>query len=643
MDKISAWIKETVHGGSKATESQHGQPTQAKQEEKPREERRDGGRSRNSNPDNKNRSPQRGRSSDRGNSRPPREDRAPRPEPREPRKETPVHRDVMRVIPIGGLEEVGKNSMLVEYEDELIMIDAGFQFAEDDMFGVDYVIPDIQYAVERKRRIKGIVITHGHLDHIGGLPWILPDLDYPTIYSYKLTLGLIERILDEHKMTKLVKLVEIDNKRQLQLGKFTIDTFRVNHSIPDAYGLRVKTPQGAMVHTGDFKFDFTPADGVAADIGKMAQIGKEGIDILFTDSTGSTKPGHTPSERVIGEALEQAVKKTEGRLIISCFSSLIGRIQQIMMFALHNNRKVFLSGRSIEKNIEMARELGFIKIPDGLIRNMKEMDKYQDHQILLLTTGSQGEPMAALSRMATASHPHVKIKEGDTVVLSASPIIGNEKSVAFLVDALARLGANIIHNRIMDVHTSGHGNQEDLKMMMSLIKPTHLVPVHGNHYMRRAHGNLGHQMEIPESNIHMMDNGNVIELRQGEVSFRHEDIKTRYIVVDGLGQGDLGSQVLKDREAMAEGGIIHLVLKMKGDTLMGTPLVSSSGFVYAEEQERTIEGVKKRAKEAALKLKTRKSRPSIRDYQHFIRGEVRGYVLKELNRRPLIEVTVVNV
>jgi len=625
MDKISAWIKETVHGGSKAKQSQHGQPSQNKAKAKTN---KPGGnkKSQHHNRNGKKRKPQQGQAKS-----------------TKPKREAPIHKGVMRVIPIGGLEEVGKNSMLVEYENDLIMIDAGFQFAEDEMFGVDYVIPDIQYAVERRKRIKGLLITHGHLDHIGGLPWILPDLGYPTIYTYKLTAGLIRRILDEHKMTKLVQIVEIDNKRQLKLGSFTIDTFRVNHSIPDAFGYRLKTPHGSMVHTGDFKFDFTPADGIPCDIGKMSMFGKQGIDLLFSDSTGSTKPGHTPSERVIGDSLERAVKNTEGRLIISCFSSLIGRIQQIMTFALHNNRKVFLSGRSIEKNIEMARELGFIKVPNNLIKKMGEINDFRDEQILVLTTGSQGEPMAALSRMATEAHRHVKIKKGDTIVLSASPIIGNERSVAYLVDALARLGATIIHNRIMDVHTSGHGNQEDLKMMMSLIKPNHLVPVHGNHYMRRAHGDLGHQMGIPEENIHMMDNGNVIEVRNGEVSFKNEDIKTKYVVVDGLGQGDLASQVLKDRASMAENGIVHIVLKMKAGKLIGTPLVSSSGFVYATEQERTIEEVKKRAKAAVGKLGKRKSRPNLRDYQHFVRGEVRGYILKSLNRRPLIDVTIVRV
>jgi ribonuclease J len=291
----------------------------------------------------------------------------------------------------------------------------------------------------------------------------------------------------------------------------------------------------------------------------------------------------------------------------------------------------------------MARELGFIKVPDGLIKKMHEINDYQDHQILVLTTGSQGEPMAALSRMATEAHRHVKLKKGDTVVLSASPIIGNEKSVAFLVDALSRLGAKVIHNRIMDVHTSGHGHQEDLKMMMSLIKPDHLVPVHGNHYMRRAHGDLGLSMGIPEENIHMMDNGNVIEVRKGKVSFRNEDIKTKYVVVDGLGQGDLASQVLKDREAMSENGIVHIVFKLKGGKISGMPLVNSSGFVYAKEQEKIIEGIKKRARSAAEKMSKRKSKPNMRDYQHFVRGEVRGYIMKELNRRPLIDVTVVRV
>jgi ribonuclease J len=612
VDKISAWIKDTVHGGSKGAQPKRDQVSD--KQTKPKKQNHHQG------------------------AKKPVIHKKPGP-----KKAPPIHKGVMRVIPIGGLEEVGKNSMLVEYEDELIMIDAGFQFAEDEMFGVDYVIPDIQYAVERKKRIKALLITHGHLDHIGGLPWILPGLGYPTIYSYKLTLGLIRRILDEHKMTKMVQLVEIDNKRQLQLGKFTIDTFRVNHSIPDAFGYRLKTPQGSMVHTGDFKFDFTPADGVPCDIGKMSTFGKEGIDILLSDSTGSTKKGHTPSERVIGEALERAVKNTQGRLIITCFSSLIGRIQQIMNFALHNNRKVFLCGRSIEKNVEMARELGFIKVPKSLIVNMREVGEYRDDQVLVLTTGSQGEPMAALSRMATEAHRHLKVKKGDTIVMSASPIIGNERSVAHLVDALSRLGAKIIHSKIMDVHTSGHGNQEDLKMMMSLIKPTHLVPVHGNYYMRRAHGNLGPEMGIAEENIHMMDNGNVIEIRGGKVGFKNEDIKTKYVVVDGLGQGDLTSQVLKDRASMAENGIIHIVLKMKHGKLVGVPYVNSSGFVYATEQERVIETVKKRAKDAALKLAKKKSKPTLRDYQHFIRGEVRGYVLKELNRRPLIDVTIIRV
>jgi len=630
MDKVSAWIKETIHGGSKATQSQHGHPSKQKKEQERTHS-------------HKKKSGQGGKHKHHQGKRTPQKQSSPAKKSA-PKKQSPIHKGVMRVIPIGGLEEVGKNAMLVEYENELMMIDAGFQFAEDDMFGVDYVIPDIQYAVERRRRLKGLLITHGHLDHIGGLPWILPDLGYPTIYTYKLTAGLIRRILDEHKMTKMVQIVEIDNKRQIQLGShFKIDTFRVNHSIPDAFGYRLTTPDGSMVHTGDFKFDFTPADGVPCDIGKMSAIGKAGIDLLFTDSTGSTKPGHTPSERVIGEALEKAVKNTDGRLIISCFSSLIGRIQQIMTFALHNNRKVFLSGRSIERNTEMARELGFIKVPDGLIKKMHEINSYRDEEILVLTTGSQGEPMAALSRMATEAHRHVKIKSGDTIVLSASPIIGNEKSVAFLVDALARLGAKVIHNRIMDVHTSGHGYQEDLKMMMSLIKPHHLVPVHGNYYMRRAHGDLGLSMGIPEERIHMMDNGNVIEVRKGKVSFKHEDVKTKYVVVDGLGQGDLASRVLKDREAMAENGIVLIVLKMKAGKLIGMPLVNSSGFVYAAEQARVIEEVKKRAKNAAMKMVKRKSKPTARDYQHFIRGEVKGYILKELNRRPLIDVTIVHV
>jgi ribonuclease J len=554
-----------------------------------------------------------------------------------------VQKGVMRIIPIGGLEEVGKNAMVVEYEDDILVIDLGFQFPEDDMLGVDYVIPDIQYLVERKNNIRGILITHGHLDHIGAIPFVLPDIGFPPIYGMPLSIGMVRKQVREHKMEKETILRTITNKDRYQFGKLEVEFFRVNHSIPDSIGIVIRSPEGTMVHTGDFKFDFTPADGIESDIGKMSAIGKQGVHIMFSDSTNATKPGHTMSERVVADNLERAISGTEGRIIIACFASLIGRIQQIIEFAQKEGRKVFLSGRSIEHNAELGQELGFIKAPKGLIKSVREVGDYKDSEILVLTTGSQGEPMAALSRMASNSHRNLQIRKGDTVVVSASPIIGNEKSVAFLVDNLTRLGAEVVHNRIMDVHTSGHGQQEDLKMMMSLIKPDHLVPVHGNYYMRKAHANLGPKVGIPMEHVHMMDNGNVIELRGGKVTFKHEDIGLRYVVVDGLGRGDLGSQVLKDREAMAQNGVAHVTVKMRKGKLVGKPVLVTRGFVYQKETLKVEMDIVKAVENTVQKLTRGAGQVTTDDIEQQIRSTVSGLIYRKLNRRPLISTMVLQV
>lgn len=612
IDKLSEWLRTTVQGGSKAPMVEVKPAHVAPQAQKKTPQKNSPGHA--SGP-------------------------AHRPAPKS--GGNPVHRGVMRMIPVGGLEEVGKNCMIIEYENDILVVDMGFQFPDEEMFGVDYIIPDIQYLVERKDRIRGILITHAHLDHIGALPYVLPDLGFPPIYGSKLSLGLVQKQIEEFKMMKQTKFKVVDNEQVYQLGHFQVEFFRVNHSIPDAMGIFIKSAEGSIVHTGDFKFDFTPADGIEADIRKMTELGKRGVDILFADSTNATKPGHTISERVVAENLEKAIEDAPGRIMIASFASLIGRIQQIIDFAQKNGRKVFLSGGSLEANVEIAHKLGFIKFHKDQLKPLREVTKFADREVLILTTGGQGEPMAALSRMATGAHAQVKIHPGDTVVVSSSPIIGNEKSVAFLVDALSRLGAKVVHNGVMDVHTSGHGQQEDLKLMMSLTRPRHFVPIHGNFYMRRAHGDLAPAVGIPAENVHMLDNGNVIEIRKGKVEMKSEDIKVRFVVVDGEMRGDLGSHVLKEREMMAQNGMITIVVKVGKGKVFGKPFIVTKGFFYQKDQFKILNELEHKVKEAVEKLSAREKKSlAAQDFEGAIRSEVAGLILRRFDRRPLINTVV---
>lgn len=550
-------------------------------------------------------------------------------------------RGVLRIIPIGGLDEVGKNTMIFEYEDSIFLVDLGFQFPEADMLGVDYVIPDINYLKDKVDKIKGIVVTHGHLDHIGGIAYLLNKLGNPPIYAGKLTMGLITKQLEEHGLMQSANLRVVNFVTdQLVFGKMKVSFFRVTHSIPDSCGLFIETPAGSIVHTGDFKIDLSPAGAqLPPEFAKIAGFGEKNVTALMSDSTNATKPGHTMSEKKIGQTLEAIIKDATGRIIIASFSSQIGRMQQILEVAAKYGRKVFLSGRSLIDNSVMAAELGYLKYPQGLIADVKKSKKHPANKTIILTTGSQGEPMAALSRMALNEHPHVQIDKGDTVILSSSPIPGHEISVIRVTNNLVRLGARVITNHIMDVHASGHGQQEDLKLMFSLVKPKYFIPVHGEYFMRKAHGELmTHDLGFPDERVMMVENGDVMEMRAGELKRTKEKVQTNYILVDGLGGGNIGSQVMMDRQILAENGVIVLSLNIDRQTkvLKGEIKVDTRGFIYMEESQEIINGICRKAAEAYSSFA--KSNPGF-NYEEaklHIRESVDQFVTSKIDRQPLI-------
>ncbi len=550
-------------------------------------------------------------------------------------------RGKLRIIPIGGLDEVGKNTMIFEYEDAIFLVDLGFQFPEADMLGVDYVIPDINYLKDKVHKIKGIVVTHGHLDHIGGIPYLLEKLGNPPIYTGKLTMGLISKQLEEHGLLQSANLKTVNFASDvLYFGKMKVSFFRVTHSIPDSSGLIIETPAGSVVHTGDFKIDMSPAGmQLPPEFAKIAALGERGITALFSDSTNATRPGHTMSEQKIGQTLDQIIKDATGRVIIASFSSQIGRIQQIIDSAIRHDRKIFLSGRSLIDNCIMAAELGYLKYPQGLITDIKKSKKVPGEKTIILTTGSQGEPVAALSRMALKEHSQVKIGKGDTVVLSSSPIPGNEMAVVRVTNNLVRLGARVINNNIMDVHASGHGHQEDLKLMYSLVKPKYFVPIHGEFFMRKAHAELmTHELGHPENRAIMVENGDVMEMSNGELKVTGEKIKTNYILVDGMGGGNIGSQVMMDRQILAENGVIVLSLLIDKNTrvLKGQINVETRGFIYMEESQEIINGICRRAAESYTEFA--KSNPgfNFEEAKLHIRESVDQFVVSKIDRQPLI-------
>lgn len=499
--------------------------------------------------------------------------------------------DKLSIFALGGVGEIGKNMYVVQYANDIVVIDCGLKFPEEDMLGIDMVIPDISYLTENRDKVRAILITHGHEDHIGGLPYVLKHLNVP-VYATRLTMGLIEGKLKEAGLLGDTKRIVITADSELTLGSVTASFFRTNHSIPDSVGVCLDTPEGRVVHTGDFKFDHTPVNDQYADLQRMAEIGKQGVLALLSDSTNAERPGFTPSEKTVGTAIEEVFRSAKQRVVIATFASNVHRIQQVIDAAEATRRKVTVIGRSMVNVVTIAHELGYLRIPDGMLIEPEEVNKMAADRVVILSTGSQGEPMSALTRMARSNHRKVDILPGDTVIIAATPIPGNERYVGRTVDELMRIGANVIYGpgSVTGVHVSGHGSQEELKLMLNLIKPKYFIPIHGEYRMLRQHGLLAESIGMDREDIFIVDNGETVEFQDG-VARKGSKVPSGNILIDGLGVGDVGNIVLRDRKLLSQDGILVVVvtLSKQDGAIMSGPDIISRGFVYVRESEGLLE------------------------------------------------------
>jgi len=540
----------------------------------------------------------------------------------------------LKIIPLGGLGEIGKNMMVMEYENDIIIIDAGLMFPEEEMFGVDLVIPDISYLLERKDKIRGIIITHGHEDHIGALPYILPQLDVP-VYATKLTQGVVSVKLKERRTRSGIDLKVITPGETFTLGKFKIEFFPVTHSIPDAVGLIIHTPVGIIVHSGDFKIDYTPVSGKPTDMSRLAQLGDQGVLLLLSDSTYAELPGYTPSEQIVAASLDRVIAQAPGRVIVATFSSLVSRIQQVIDAATKYERRVFIVGRSMIDTVKMALELGYLNAPDGVIGRLDELRGLPRNRIVFITTGSQGEPTSALVRMANRDHRQLHILRGDTVVFSASPIPGNEAVIYRTVNSLFKQGARVLYSQMERVHVHGHASQEELKLLLNVVKPKFFMPIHGEYRHLTIHADLAHSIGIPDDNTLVLEDGDVLEMTAQSAKVTGK-ITYGNVYVDGLSVGDIGTVVLRDRKMLSRDGIVMVIIAINRQTgkLVGRPDIVTRGFVDTKESKDMLEESRNLVVRA---LDHGSERPADWGYiNNKVRDILNKFYYEQTKRRPMI-------
>lgn len=540
----------------------------------------------------------------------------------------------LQIIPLGGLGEIGKNMTVIRYEDEILLIDAGLMFPDEQMLGIDLVIPDITYLMENRDKLKAIVLTHGHEDHIGALPYILRQISVP-VYGTRLTLGILEGRLEEANVDSSM-LHPVMQGDIINVGCFSVGFIRVNHSIPDAVGLSIKTPLGMIVHTGDFKLDYTPIDGKMTDFRRFSDLGNKGVLLMMADSTNAEREGHTLSESTVGAAFDKAFHNAKGRIIVATFSSNVHRIQQIVNTAVHYRRKVAVLGRSMVNVVNISLELGYLKAPDGTLVDIDEIDNYAYEKVVIITTGSQGEPMSALSRMSQSDHRKVMVVPGDTVIISATPIPGNEKMITRTVDNLLKLGANVVYGRENGIHVSGHASQEELKLMHNLVRPKFFIPVHGEYHMLVRHAKLAQTLGMPKENIFIADNGQILEFTKDRGSIAGR-VPSGRVLVDGLGVGDVGNIVLRDRRQLSQDGIIIIVVTMDKENgrVVAGPDIVSRGFVYVRESEALMDKARYTVRDALMECESQ----GITEWSTIksaVREALGRYLFEVTRRRPMI-------